>query len=196
MAELKSFNGVTVVLAVLCVVMLIALGYEYQKRYSQKTMSEYSGDGGAPPSADSAQAQNNILVHVKGAVNSPGLYTLAQGSRAVDAINAAGGLTDSAAADGINLAEKLADGEEVYVPSANEAAVSRPVSSAKKIKIINLNSASSEELQTLPGIGPSYADRIIGFRKENGPFGRIEEIMKVKGISKAKFEKLRAYITV
>jgi competence protein ComEA len=115
-----------------------------------------------------------------------------------DAITAAGGATDEADLDRINLATKLADQMQVYVPSQGEAAV--PVSSGSALGAatdkININTASAEELDKLPGIGPSLANAIIDYRTKNGPFQQIEDINDVKGIGDALFEKIKEQITV
>ena len=141
-----------------------------------------------------------INVYVSGAVNKPDVYALPLNSIVKDAISAAGGATDEADLDRINLATKLADQMQVYVPSQGEAALppappdgSAPDATTEKI---NINTASAEELDKLPGIGPSIAKAIIDYRTTNGPFKQIEDINDVKGIGDALFEKIKEQITV
>lgn len=139
-----------------------------------------------------------IEVYVSGAVKKPDVYSLPLNSIVKDAITAAGGATADADLDRINLAAHLADQMQVYVPRQGEAAPppsngSAPDSPAEKI---NINTASVEELDKLPGIGPVIAKAIIDYRTKNGPFKQIEDINAVKGIGDALFEKVKEQITV
>lgn len=139
-----------------------------------------------------------IKVYVSGAVNKPDVYTLSLDAIVKDAITAAGGATAEADLDRINLAADLADQMQVYVPHQGEAAPpssngSAPGAAGGKI---NINTASAEELDKLPGIGPSLAKAIIDYRVKNGPFKTIEEINDVKGIGDALFAKIKDQITV
>jgi competence protein ComEA len=140
-----------------------------------------------------------INVYVSGAVNKPDVYALPLNAIVKDAIATAGGATDDADLDRINLATKLADQMQVYVPRKGEAEPpappngSAPDTTAAKI---NINTASIEELDKLPGIGPSLAKAIIDYRTKNGPFKQIEDINEVKGIGDALFEKIKEQISV
>ena len=140
-----------------------------------------------------------INVYVSGAVNKPDVYALPLNAIVKEAIVAAGGATDEADLDRINLATKLADQMQVYVPRQGEAEPpvppngSAPEATAAKI---NINTASVEELDQLSGIGPSLAKAIIDYRTKNGPFQQIEDINDVKGIGDALFEKIKEQITV
>ena len=139
-----------------------------------------------------------INVYVSGAVKKPDVYALPLSSIVKDAITAAGGATADADLDRINLATRLADQMQVYVPRKGEAAPppqsgSAPGAATEKI---NLNTASAEELDQLPGIGPAIAKAIIDYRTKNGPFKQIEDINAVKGIGDALFEKIKDLITV
>ena len=150
------------------------------------------------PTADPATPTPATLdVYVSGAVNKPDVYTLPLNSIVKDAITAAGGATGDADLDRINLAADLADQMQVYVPHKGEAAPlppgSAPGAPAGKI---NINTASVEELDRLPGIGPAIAKAIIDYRSKNGPFKKIEDINAVKGIGDALFEKIKDQITV
>ncbi len=139
-----------------------------------------------------------INVYVSGAVQKPDVYALPLNSIVKDAIAAAGGATADADLDQINLAAKLADQMQVDVPHKGESAPpppsgSTPNTSAEKI---NINTATAEELDKLPGIGPSIAKAIIDYRTKNGPFKKVEDINDVKGIGDALFEKIKDQITV
>ncbi len=139
-----------------------------------------------------------IDVYVSGAVNKPDVYTLPVDSIVKDAIVAAGGATADADLERINLAAHLADQMQVDVPRQGEAVPSSlngstPNAATEKIDI---NTASAEELDKLPGIGPAIAKAIIDYRTQNGPFKTIETINDVKGIGDALFEKIKDQITV
>lgn len=145
-----------------------------------------------------------LIIHVTGAVNSPGVYSLPPESRVGEAIDKAGGLTDSADASLINLAKIVEDGSQVWVPYLIEENVPQVDSeivrmeptSSRSSNLININTATQSELESLSGIGPAYAKAIIQYRLENGPFEKIEEIQEVKGIGPVTFEKIRPFITV
>ncbi len=148
-----------------------------------------------------------IYVHLCGAVANPGVYELKQGSRLYDLILLSGGLTKDAAGDYINQAQQITDGERIYIPTIKEMESlsteeiiegnqSTKASEENSSKRININSASAEELMTLPGIGQSKADSIISYRTTNGDFKSIEELMKITGIKEGVYNKIASYITV
>lgn len=145
-----------------------------------------------------------MIVHVAGAVNEPGVHSLPYGSRVRDAIEKSGGLAESADPDLINLAMLVEDGMQIWVPAVqvdkSSDIESEPTSQAKgtdrSIQLVNINSASQAELETLSGIGPVKAKSIVQFRLENGPFKEVEELLSVAGIGPVTFEKIRRYITV
>ncbi len=145
---------------------------------------------------------NTIVVHITGEVNYCGVVVLNEGARIVDAIEAAGGQTNEADLNRINLAYVLSDGEKVYVPNKNDEEVEQYVTTGEGTisesaqEIININTASAEELQELPGIGEATANKIVAYRTENGKFTDIEEIKNVPGIGDSKFEGLKDMITV
>lgn len=139
-----------------------------------------------------------INVYVSGAVYKPDVYPLPLGSLVKDAVAKAGGATVDADLDHVNLALKLSDQMQVYVPRKGEA-VATPNSRSGSAAItapININTATLEELDRLPGIGPSIAQAIIDYRTANGPFKTIEDINNVKGIGDALFAKIKDSITV
>jgi competence protein ComEA len=144
-----------------------------------------------------------LSVHVAGAVEQPGVYQLPRGSRVQDAIEAAGGLRTDADPQTLNLAARLEDGSQIYVPAEGEdrpASVSTAQSSAAEdtspLYPININTASVEELQLLPGIGESKAESIVEYREANGLFASIEDIMEVSGIGQSTFDEFKELITV
>ncbi|GAB3303422.1 competence protein ComEA [Epidermidibacterium keratini] len=164
------------------------------------------GDGGADASGgpQTSASPATIVVSVVGTVVTPGLVTLADGARVSDAIDAAGGALPGTDLSTINLARKVADGEQIAVgvPGAtdqgggssapDDSAPSGAASAAK----VNVNSASAQELDSLPGIGPVLAQSIIVFRETNGPFGSVDELTEVSGIGPAVLAKIKDLVTV
>lgn len=148
-----------------------------------------------------------IIVHIAGCVKNDSIVSLKPNSRIKDAIDAAGGLTKDADLTNINLAYILEDGEKIYIPKKGEKLEieeynssiildSSNSSSSNKISKININKATQAQLETIPGIGPSTALKIINYRNENGKFAKIEDIQNVSGIGAAKYEKMKEYITI
>lgn len=158
-----------------------------------------------PPTA--TRVFQTVTVHVNGAVARPGVYTLDANSRVIDALAAAGGLLPTAADDIVNQAALLRDGQQVYVPTrgtpvpqglvpAGQAAPSsKGAATVAPSGPVNLNRATAEELDSLPGIGPALAARIIEYRQKIGPFQRPEDLKKVSGIGDKLFESLKERIT-
>ncbi len=143
-----------------------------------------------------------IVVYITGAVPRPGVYALAQGSRVQDAISAAGGFLSDADKTGINLARALEDGEQLDVAytSGSSPVIGTPPPAATEApastELININTASQADLQTLPGIGPTTAQKIIAYREANGPFASIDDIVNVSGIGPVTFNRIKDLITV
>jgi competence protein ComEA len=133
-----------------------------------------------------------LLVHVVGAVRTPGLYRLDEGSRIDDAITAAGGPRPKAALDLVNLASPVADGQQVVVPVRGREGATAPGSppGATPTERVHLNTATLEELDALPGIGPITAQKILDYRTEHGAFSSIEELDAVPGIGPARLAEL------
>ncbi|RMF30536.1 MAG: hypothetical protein D6759_11800 [Chloroflexi bacterium] len=158
------------------------------------------------PTATPTPTPAPLRVYVSGAVHHPDVYVLPPGSLVRDALEMAGGPTAEADLEAINLALQLADQMQVHVPRRGENPSSLPLashdrptssrSSSQMTHLVNINTAPVEELQTLPRIGPTIAQRIVAYREENGPFERPEDLMKVKGIGPTTFEALRDQITV
>ena len=207
--------------------------------------AEISGVDASKGEGEGALEKSKIYVYITGEVNVPGVVVLNEGSRIVDAINAAGGTTAKADISKVNLVYVLDDGMKVNIPNSNDlknnpdfeyitmnsgdggnddyyggssssasgsgsgasggtgggvsgqgSSRSGSSGSSKRYDVVNINTASQTELETLPGIGPSLALKIINYRKENGKFSSIEQIKDVSGIGESKFEILKKYITI
>jgi len=139
-----------------------------------------------------------ITVYVSGAVNNLGLYQLPAGSRLNDAIHAAGGFSADANSSGLNLAKILQDGEQVDVPVINTSRFPGTGNPSKDITLtlVDINSATVEQLDTLPEIGEKTAQEIIDYREAHGPFSRIQDILDVPGIGQATYDAIKDLITV
>lgn len=157
-----------------------------------------------------------VFVHVAGAVRRPGVVELAGGSRVVDAVEAAGGALPDAVLDGVNLARPVTDGEQILVPDedAVQAAGGSPGAAAGASGVgggvaasaggagsgdplvVNVNAADQATLETLPGVGPATALKIIAERESNGPFETVEDLRRVPGIGEKKLEAMRESVSV
>lgn len=150
--------------------------------------------------------EQEIVIHITGEVVNCGIVKLKENSRIIDAIEAAGGATEDADLSKINLAFVLSDAQKIYIPSINDEEEKQIVTqgSGEEISIeneklkqnVNINTASTEELQKLPGIGEAIASRIISYRNLNGKFQKIEDLKNVSGIGEAKFNNIKEYICV
>jgi competence protein ComEA len=149
------------------------------------------------PSPEATPTPRPLRVYVSGAVQVPDVYALPPDSIVKDALTAAGGPAAEADLDRINLASPLTDGQHVYVPHLGEddPPVEPPSGQGPGSLQVNINTADAAALETLPGIGPTIAGRIIDYRQTNGPFNRVEEIMDVSGIGPATFEKIQDLIS-
>lgn len=155
-------------------------------------------------STEESEELSQLTVDVKGAVEKPGLYTLEAGARVNDAVEAAGGLTSQADPKSINLAQKLSDEAVVYVASKDEnisVVASTTASSAmspeeKSTSLVNLNTATEADLQTISGIGAKRAADIIAYREANGGFKSVNDLNNVSGIGDKTMESIRPYVTV
>jgi competence protein ComEA len=147
-----------------------------------------------PPTPES------LRIHVAGAVTQPGVYTLPVESIVAEAITAAGGPLDEAILDMVNMAAVLEDGQQIFVPAeadtSSETYPSDPIFVSASAEKININTATASELETLPGIGPSLAKKIVEFRETHGPFLKVEDLLNVSGIGPSKFEGIQDLITI
>jgi len=149
--------------------------------------------GGVSFPADSFQASEegsrDVVVHVAGAVGKPGVYRLPAGSRVNDAVKRAGGVAGGADADAINLAARLADGQQVVVPARSAGGAAGAVSEDGPI---SLGNATAEQLDTIEGIGPVTAQKILDYRDQHGGFSSVEQVDQVPGIGPATMEALKS----
>ena len=212
-------------LVLFCSVCLLA-GCTSTKAETEPVMNKMISDEGTESiSEDSADemiagsseesCSKSLVVYVCGAVSEPGVYELSFGSRINDAVIAAGGFSEEADTTYVNLAAEISDGAKLRIPTLVETeeikgkgnVLSEDFNSFDKTghdvdvksvnyELININSATEEELKTLPGIGDSIAARIVKYRQQNGKFNSIEDIMKISGIKDKLFSKIKEYITV
>ncbi|MGZ4764733.1 MAG: ComEA family DNA-binding protein [Ilumatobacteraceae bacterium] len=143
----------------------------------------------------------SIVVYVAGAVAAPGVYALAPSARVNDALHAAGGPAAGADLGVVNLAATLSDGERVYVPAAGEAIppvveITPAVHDSTPAELVNINVATADQLDVLPGVGPATAAAIVAHRQQHGPFQSVEQLGDVRGIGAAKLDALRGLVTV
>lgn len=146
-------------------------------------------------------SETSIYVQVSGAVASPGVYELPEGSRVFEAIELAGGMTVEADAGQMNQAQTISDGEMIYVKSQGEqvegtSEIPFSEQTQQEDGKVNLNTATEEQLMTLPGIGQAKAKSIIAWREENGNFSKIEDLMEIEGIKEGVFSKVKDSIKV
>ena len=211
---------------IIAIILIILVVIAYYYFYLRDTTEEISNqDLEVNNTQENNQTNETIVVHVSGAVNIEGIVELASGSRIANAIEKAGGIKENADMTDINLAYPLEDGMKIYIPTkeeteayknnentpaesyvtaafggvnSKEATNSTPSSSTSDTasKKVNINTATQEELDALPGIGPSIAAKIIDYREQNGKFNSIEEIKEVSGIGDAKYEKIKDSITI
>ena len=148
-------------------------------------VQSFEADGFEP----GADTRRDVVVHVAGAVAKPGVYRLPLGARVADAVKRAGGLARGAAEDGINLAARLSDGQQVVVPGRGGAAAAGGEEGP-----ISLGSASADQLDEIEGIGPVTAEKIIEFRDQNGGLSSIEQLDEISGIGPSTMEALRTQL--
>lgn len=180
----------------------------------QEIWEAVSGESGGVSGENAAETQEyvensekkGVYVYICGEVANPGVYELSEDSRIYEAVDAAGGFTENAAKESVNLASKVSDGMQITIYNKEEAA-SLPAGSGgsggsngqngmSSSGLVNLNTATKEELMTLKGIGEAKAEDIIRYREKSGGFKKIEDIMKISGIKEAGFQKIKDSITV
>jgi competence protein ComEA len=180
--------------AALVAVVALVLGFKHVS-----AAGEPAAAGGEPIETIAAAPPpppERVLVHVVGAVRRPGLYELPENSRVADAVKRAGGTTPKAEVALVNLAAPVADGTQIVVPGRSTAV--RPAAGAMPPSAagpVNLNSATLEQLDALPGVGPVTAQKIIAYREQNGAFRSVDDLDAVPGIGPAHLEELRTLVT-
>lgn len=156
-----------------------------------------SSDASEAESREGGEAEEDedcIYVYLTGAVVNPGVYAMQEGDRIFDVVEKAGGFTEDALQTEVNLAQILEDEDQIHIPTAQEA--EEQAAADEAAGLVNINTATLEELCTLTGIGEAKAQSIISYREENGNFSSIEEIMNISGIKEGVYEKIKDQITV
>jgi len=206
-------NKEKIVIAVIGVILIISVVIYFIDRNEEDEYIEINNEIADITTDEELKEEveeyEEIILHIVGAVQNPGIVKIKEGSRIVDVIEAAGGIKEDADVSKINLAYIVEDGQKIFVPSVSDEITEETeyVTSESGDNIIidnnegenvmvNINKATQTELETLPGIGPAMALRIIEHREENGNFENIEDIKNVKGIGDAKFENIKNNICV
>lgn len=201
--KIKDKKTLIIAIATISLIFIIIklIDINYQKENTNNTQENH-----LPIAADENTQETDeekIVVYITGEVVNQGVIELKYGSRISDAIEKAGGLTQSANINNVNLAYKLEDGQKIYIPNINEEETEiikdeedGAIGSGKTEEVININKATQVELQKLQGIGESLSKSIIDYREENGRFKTVEEIMNVPGIGESKFNNIKEQIKV
>lgn len=195
-----------IAILIVALVVILSIGYkffleDYLKKDDESfgLIGEYLENPDKPDNQeikeDLLDDNHEIMVHISGEVYQPGLVTLSNGDRLIDAVNLSGGLKNQADLDKINLSKKVQDEEKIYIPRIGEENIPKLDSSNSGDSKININSCSKSDLESLPGIGPATSDKILDYR-ENNAFKKIEDIMNVSGIGEKKFESIKELIIV
>ena len=203
-----SLKQKKIIVIILVIIALITYYYFYTKNNTEEINNEELEIGDNEIIQE--ESKEKIIIHITGAVNKEGIVELEENARLADAIEKAGGTKENADISSMNLATILEDGMKIHIPTIEETKsmnqnntslqtniqTEEIATNTKKQEKININTADEEQLDTLPGIGPSTASKIIEYRKEKGKFKSIEEIKEVSGIGDAKFEKIKNLIKV
>ena len=213
MQKLKKEQKIKI--AITLFVIIIAIFYYIYSQNQKEILFEESKQENEVQEKTEETENKKIIVHVSGAVKNEGIVELEEGARVANAIEKAGGVRDDAYTKDINYALKLEDGMKIYVPTIEEtkqekeevninSESSNYIISSNNTKTnensngqkVNINNADESELDELPGVGPSTAQKIIQYRKENGEFKSIDELKNVSGVGEAKFQKIKDLICV
>ena len=192
-------RGLVALVVLLGLVALVVAAFALSPRgvTVERAVEEVPQEELEPSVEEAAPAEvEKVVVHVDGAVAAPGVYELPAGSRANDAVAAAGGLVEGADTSALNLASVLTDGEKIDVPLEGEANATIAPAVPSVGSPVNLNTATAAELDELPGIGEATAAAIIEDREQNGPFASPEDLMRVSGIGEKKYERLEGLVCV
>ena len=217
MGDIMKYINKKQKIVLIIIISIITLGVAYYA-YIMKTNDEFNVEeqsleieNTTEENNEAKEEKSKIIVHVSGAVKNEGIVELEEKARVADAIEAAGGVTEDAYMRDINLASLLEDGMKVYIPTKEEVMQKEENSDyiigsnniiennnveSKKSGKVNINTATKEELDTLPGVGELTANKIISYREENGKFKSIEEIKEVSGIGDSKFEQIKDLIEI
>lgn len=191
-ARRKLGVGAVIVLILAAFAVTIGIGM-----FRGTTGAETVTPSPSPSRSAVVPAQTGVYVHVAGAVHRAGLYRLDVGGRVADAVALAGGFADDADRDGVNLARTVTDGEQIVVPVVGAAPEGHgPGASGTASALLDLNTATAEQLDTLPRVGPAMADRILAWRKENGRFTSVDDLLSVPGIGDKMLAAIRDLVRV
>lgn len=203
-----------VIIVAIGIVFIVVIGLYIYTTYSQNQtgLDEAFYEESEEEKEEETKEKNNlkkVIVHIAGEVNEPGIVEIEEGSRIVDVVEEAGGFTQEANIDKVNLAYVVEDGQKIMIPNyqeiensmyiskeSGESIVEEKIGETGGDSMVDINEATQTQLEELPGIGPSTAGKIIEYRKENGKFKQVEDIKNVNGIGEAKFEKIKDYISV
>ncbi len=150
----------------------------------------------APISSSTPSSASKVTVHVAGKIRKPGVYLLPSGARVADAVTAAGGVTRGASTGSLNLARRLIDGEQIMVGARAGSAAPGSSAADPATAVLDLNSATADQLEQLPGVGEVLATRITEFRDTHGGFSSVEQLREVSGIGPRKFDEIKPKVRV
>lgn len=201
-----SGNAIRGIVVLIGAVLLSAIFLQFLRSNSASADFTENRDSYAPTSLSSdlevtptPSNPTRIIVHVAGAVNSPGVYELGFGQRVQHAIELAGGATTDAALNSINLAQPVTDGQQIYVPVVGEeiaqTAVAQSTTNSSGNGLINVNTATATELEELPRVGPATAQKIIEYRDSHGRFTQIEDLLAIPGIGEKTVQNFEGLVT-
>lgn len=203
--------GVIIILGIIIYIYKSNSIDEYSVDNEEILVSSNNTNNTTSTNETNTENKDKIIIHITGAVKTPGIVKLEEGSRIEDAINKAGGLTEDADITKVNLAYVLEDGIKIRIPSSsdfgdlqednilsNESGenIVEDIENSSQSSSININKATEQELRNLPGIGASLASKIIDYRDHNGKFSTIEDIKNVNGIGDSKYENIKDYICI
>lgn len=197
------------IVIIICILVIILIGWKIYDSSNFETEEESQIIDSNTKESKTEDEEELVIIHVTGEVKKPGVVRVKEGSRVEDIVKAAGGLTENADISNINLAYVVEDGTKIRIPSTDdekqgeyitqsigEGIIMQEESNNSRSSIVNINTANETELEELPGIGASIAEKIIEYRNKNGKFKNIEDIKNVTGIGDSKFEKIKESIRV
>lgn len=191
--RIKIFSGVAAIAGISLIAIAIITS-SISSAVTQVELSPELSPSFSPTSSVGDHTFGTVLIHVVGEVHSPGIYELEVGSRVIDAVMSAGGLTETASECGINLAREIKDGEQLTIPSQIDGCTASVGSGSQNA--LSLNQATAEQLDSLPGIGPTLADRIVSWRETQGGFNSIDQLNEVSGIGDKLFAGIKDLVTL
>jgi competence protein ComEA len=198
--KIRKFQLVDGLLILGIVLLVIGIGMNFKSNFLEKAEIKVTSKNISPTPKVDIQVNNKVKIDIAGEVIKPGVYELNNGDRIIDALVMAGGLAAKADRDwvekNLNQAEKLVDGQKIYIPKIGEEIKVDNKILGKTDSIIRLNTATIEDLDKLTGIGPAIAQRIIDYREKNGGFKDINELKLVSGIGDKLFEKIKDEIAL